>query len=195
MTELSTRQTEILSIAEEIITEEGVQSLTIRHIAERAGITEPAVYRHFKSKNAILLGVLRQFEEGTRVLFQSIPEDTHFSDALETIFKDRLRELSEDTASTAIIFAGDHLRAEPELAEYVSRIVEEHRKNLLAIVTRAQERDQVANNIPADHICAVVMGTIRLVTRRWYDSGKEGNLVKRGMKLFTSILKMVSIDG
>ena len=53
----STRQDEILDRAIELIRESGLSGLTMKKVAERVGFTEPAIYRHFPNKQALLLGV------------------------------------------------------------------------------------------------------------------------------------------
>src|SRR5690348_1437837 len=41
----------------ELIQESGLGGLTMKKVAERVGFTEPAMYRHFPNKQALLLGV------------------------------------------------------------------------------------------------------------------------------------------
>jgi AcrR family transcriptional regulator len=52
-----TRQDEILDRTIELIRESGMAGLTMKKVAERVGFTEPAIYRHFPNKQALLLGV------------------------------------------------------------------------------------------------------------------------------------------
>jgi AcrR family transcriptional regulator len=51
------RQDEILDRTIELIREAGMAGLTMKKVAERVGFTEPAVYRYFPTKQALLLGV------------------------------------------------------------------------------------------------------------------------------------------
>lgn len=53
----SSRRDEILDRAVELIRESGLGGLTMKKVAERVGFTEPAMYRHFPNKQALLLGV------------------------------------------------------------------------------------------------------------------------------------------
>lgn len=53
----STRQDEILDRTFELLRESGMAGLTMKKVAERVGFTEPAIYRHFPNKQALLLGV------------------------------------------------------------------------------------------------------------------------------------------
>ena len=52
------RQDEILDRTIELLREAGLAGLTMKKVAERVGFTEPAIYRHFPNKQALLAGVL-----------------------------------------------------------------------------------------------------------------------------------------
>jgi AcrR family transcriptional regulator len=66
-----TRRDEILAAAKALFLEEGVRATTIRRIAERVGVSAPALYLYFKDKDAILIelcdrifaGLLARLEE------------------------------------------------------------------------------------------------------------------------------------
>ena len=59
----SERQIEIIEAATKRIDEHGIQDLTIKTLAADLNLSEAALYRHFKSKNEILLGLLTYFIE------------------------------------------------------------------------------------------------------------------------------------
>jgi AcrR family transcriptional regulator len=52
-----TRREEILAAAKALFLEEGVKATTIRRIAERVGVSAPALYLYFKDKDEILLAL------------------------------------------------------------------------------------------------------------------------------------------
>jgi AcrR family transcriptional regulator len=55
-----TRRDEILAAAKELFLEEGYDSTTIRRIADRVGISAPALYLYFKDKEALMLALCDQ---------------------------------------------------------------------------------------------------------------------------------------
>lgn len=64
-----TSREHIIDVSRVIIEDEGVEQLTIRRIAETINRTQPAVYQHFESKDAILAAVV---VEGFTALFESL---------------------------------------------------------------------------------------------------------------------------
>ena len=55
-----TRREEILQAAKELFLEQGYDSTTMRRIADRVGISAPAVYLYFKDKEALMLALCDQ---------------------------------------------------------------------------------------------------------------------------------------
>ena len=55
------RQIEIMQAATQRIDKYGIQDLTIKNLAADLQLSEAALYRHFKSKNDILMGLLNYF--------------------------------------------------------------------------------------------------------------------------------------
>ena len=68
-----TRQHQIVEAARELIATGGVDSLTIRGLASRVGVTEAAIYRHVVSKEEVILLLLQEVQES---LFQAISRAT-----------------------------------------------------------------------------------------------------------------------
>lgn len=60
------RQAEILDRAAELVAESGLAQLTMKRLAERVGFTEPALYRHYPGKSALLAAMIERL--GGRLL-------------------------------------------------------------------------------------------------------------------------------
>src|SRR3954470_24678212 len=56
------RQEEILDRTFELVRESGLANLTMKKVAGRVGFPEPARYRHFPKKQALILGLLGRLE-------------------------------------------------------------------------------------------------------------------------------------
>lgn len=57
------RQREILERALELVAESGLANLTLKRVADRVGFTEPAIYRHFASKQVLVLALVDLLRE------------------------------------------------------------------------------------------------------------------------------------
>ncbi|MBW1660150.1 MAG: helix-turn-helix transcriptional regulator [Deltaproteobacteria bacterium] len=65
-----TRKEQIIQTCMEIFSENGIQGLTMKAIADRVHITEPAIYRHFRNKEAVLVAMITQIREELIFLLQ-----------------------------------------------------------------------------------------------------------------------------
>ena len=55
---ISNRQLEIIAAAGKILTASGVSGLTIKNLAKEMKFSESAIYRHFASKEEIIIAML-----------------------------------------------------------------------------------------------------------------------------------------
>ncbi len=53
------RRQQLLTTALDVIREEGADSLTLGHLAERAGVSKPVVYDHFGTRSGLLIELYR----------------------------------------------------------------------------------------------------------------------------------------
>lgn len=56
------RLTQLLEVAWRIVREEGTDTLTLGHLAVRAGVTKPVVYSHFGTRSGLLATLFRKFD-------------------------------------------------------------------------------------------------------------------------------------
>ena len=59
------RRKQILAVATRIFARHGYEAATTHAIAEAAGVTEPILYRHFKSKQQLFVAITRQMSRQT----------------------------------------------------------------------------------------------------------------------------------
>src|SRR5262245_8803358 len=57
------RQQQIVETVLDLVAERGADDVSVQSIAERIGLTKPAVYRHFPTKEAIWIAVMTWLEQ------------------------------------------------------------------------------------------------------------------------------------
>lgn len=57
------RRTQLLETAQQIVREEGTDALTLGHLAERAGVSKPITYGHFKTRSGLLIALAREVDD------------------------------------------------------------------------------------------------------------------------------------
>ena len=57
------RREQLLEIARAIVRDEGTDALTLASLAERAGVTRPITYEHFKTRSGLLIALARAIDD------------------------------------------------------------------------------------------------------------------------------------
>lgn len=191
METLSKRQNDILEATIDVIGENGVQGLTIKLLAERVGVSEPALHRHFQSKQDILLSVLKRFEENMVRIFDLAEKSGKKGlDQIEEVYMYHFTTFAQRPSVAAIIFAADYFRDDRQLARKVLEIMKIAEESIIAIIN-SSEKKEYRTDIPPKEIALILMGSFRLLVTQWRLSEYGFNLVVEGRKLCDSLRKLI----
>ena len=193
MEKFTDRQIEIMEAATARIDKHGIQNLTIKTLASDIGLSEPALYRHFSSKNDILAGMLDYFiiEMKDRVGSISLKPGEKAADELRALFTSQLQTFTNKPAIVSVIFAESIFHFNVELTGKVSVIMSMMHEFVRANIKKGQELGQYSKMINSPTITTIVIGAMRLTVLKWKLSGHKSNLIKDGNSVLTGILKMI----
>ncbi len=193
MEKFTDRQIEIMEAATARIDKYGIQNLTIKTLAEDIGLSEPALYRHFKSKNDILLSVLNYFITEMKQRIENIPtnNDKIAGDELRGIFNSQLQTFTNKPAVVSVIFAESIFHYNEGLTQKVSEIMDLMHQYVKANIEKGQKAGQYSKLINASTLTTIILGGIRMTVLKWKLSGHKSNLIKDGNTVLEGILKMI----
>ena len=178
---LSARQLEILDSAMRLIAENGVQGFTMRQVGLALGISEPAVYRHFASKFAILEGLLDLFASQVEELSEAYLRGQ--KGGIRQFFSVLLERLEANRVWSAVIFSEEIFQNEPVLAVRVKSIMDAVEKALVDHVRKLS----LQRHLPPRHVAWMFLGSIRLLVTRWRLGGYAFGLCQEGEALLDSL--------
>lgn len=99
----SARRKELIAVATELFASRGYYAVTVDDIGEAVGLTGPALYRHFSSKEALLVAVFDQvIEELTNRLRQLLSENLDPAMALPAMVRLHSEFAIEQRANVAV---------------------------------------------------------------------------------------------
>lgn len=193
MTELTTRQKEIVEAAAKLIAEGGIQYLTIGNIARRIGVTEPAIYRHFPSKMDILLAMFGQFKRRSESqLTHARSIETAGIAELETVFLEHAGQFAQHPHMAAVVFAEEAFRNEPELAEAIFAVMNLAYEAVAEVVGRVQTSGDIRQDVSKEHLALVILGTLRLLVKRWDMSHQSYDLQQESVAVWGALKTLLS---
>ncbi len=184
MQELSKRQKQIIDISIHIISERGLQDLTMKNLSHELGISEPAIYRHFESKQKIIIAVLESFKHQNRLIETPLPIDgeqsfLHLTKYIEMIIK----RLKDNPALSAVIFSEDIFQNQTELSDLVKNIMNSTILFFMNLIDKGQQDGSIRRDIEKDDLSVIVMGSLRQIVTVWRLSGFSIDLIESGNKL------------
>ncbi|HTO17498.1 MAG TPA: TetR/AcrR family transcriptional regulator [Edaphocola sp.] len=193
MQQFTDRQIEIMEAATDRISKFGIQNLTIKTLAQDIGLSEPALYRHFKSKNEILISLLEYFRTEMQNRIGSIaskPTDTA-GDRLRAIFDSQLQTFTNKPEIVSVIFAESIFHFDKSLTNKVSEIMDLMQNNINANIKDGQKSGQYTTLMGVSTLTTIIIGSMRMTVLKWKISGHKSNLIKDGKAVLEGILKMI----
>jgi len=190
---LSDRQQQIIEESIKIIDEKGIQGLTIKNLSKAIGISEPGIYRHFESKTEILLSILNNFKEMAKML-SGLMKDFEGT-AIEKInfmFSRMLDLFSETPSMVSVIFSEEIFKNEKLLKNKITEVLNMHAQTIEGIIAKGQEEKNVRNDIELKTLALLIMGSLRLLVKRWDLNNHNFDLRKEGSKLIEGLDKILA---
>ena len=188
----SDRQIEIMELATKRIDQYGIQELTIKNLAADINLSEAALYRHFKSKNDILLSLLSYFIMDMQDRMLTIVErrDQSAKEQLKAIFQSQLKTFVQKPSIVSVVFSEGIFQFNKQLAEKLSDMMQMMNGHIKRLIEKGKEDGEFITLIGSQTMATIVMGSMRMVVLKWKLSGHKSNLLKDGNSILSDLLKM-----
>jgi AcrR family transcriptional regulator len=188
MKNMTQRQQQIIEEAIHIISEQGIQHLTMKTLAERIQVTEGAIYKHFACKDDILTGIAGQFKAiSTQLLQDIISRQQAGLPVVRDFFISRLKQFSAHPGLAAVMFSEDTFKDNPALKEQIFSTMKEHRQLILHSLQEAIESKVLDKKLEPSHLFLIIMGSLRLLILHWLQAKPRFNLVEEGEKIWHTL--------
>ncbi|MCK9320612.1 MAG: TetR/AcrR family transcriptional regulator [Bacteroidales bacterium] len=187
------RQKEIVQVSLEIISEKGIQGLTIKNIALKIGTSEPAIYRHFESKTHILLSILETFKVFSQFAFkEELDKDINSVEKISNVFNKHFQEFTKNPALVSVIFSEEIFTNEKLLIEKIAGIMKENEEVMQKILRLGQTNNEIRSDLDPNILSTVIMGSLRLFVKKWQFSNYSFNLNKKGESLVEVVKQIIN---
>lgn len=165
---LSDRQKEIIIVATEIICTRGIQNLTMRNLAEALNVTEPAIYRHFESKDDLMLKIAEFIVKNWNKVYTGILNpDIPAKDELQLLLKAVVKYFVNNRYFSHTIFSFGSIVNNKEILKALGQIEFLGRKDLVNILKRGQKEGNIRKDISSDKIAEIILSTLEVAIARW----------------------------
>ncbi|HDP99905.1 MAG TPA: TetR/AcrR family transcriptional regulator [bacterium] len=186
------RREQIITEAIQIIHETGFSSLSIRELASRVGISEPAIYRHFKNKDDIIMGILNKMQEFGELIQQKLISVEGELEKIRQLFLLQLAYFEENQAMTTIMLSEEVFHLNEKLKHKLALITNSRYRMLMDLIKSAQAKKIIIDE-DADNLALIIMGTVRVIIFQWKLQDFRFSLVQRGKSVVNMLLAMLTV--
>ncbi len=184
------RRSGLLDAARDLIFTEGAARFTMRRLAQRVGITEGAVYRHFSGKEELLLALLERLFDRMRRRFSALVR--HSAPApvrLLTLGRLHLDLLLKSRINPALLLSDAIDPGQTRLRAALTRQMGLFRTSIRTIVQQGVSEGSLAADLDVAAAARCILGLLQGAVIRWTLTGRATGLrpqVDRSLRLLVT---------
>lgn len=191
METLTERQSEIIEAAGKIITNTGISGLTIKNLSKEMEFSEAAIYRHFKSKEEIIISMLEMLAMEMDKRFGKIDSSLPPEERLKLIFASQFEYFKKHSFFVVAVFSDGLLEESQQINQQIYSIMQVKMKHLVPIIIEGQQTAVFTSKISTEELVHIIMGAFRLQMYKWRVSHFELDIDRIGNNLMESLLTII----
>lgn len=187
------RQEEIKKALLQIIDSEGLHNLSTRKLAERVGVTEGALFRHFKSKRDMIISIIDEVEAVLMKSLQGIAmSDASSHERLLKFLCAHVHYLIENKGITMLLFSEAAHSGDSQLKSRMLNILNTQKQFAKKIVQDGIVAGEWDSSLQVENVATLYMGipislNIELILNP--DGVNTENFCKRMISILERALK------
>lgn len=162
------RQQEIIQATMELTAEQGIKRVTTQAIADRVGIAQPTIFRHFKTREAIFSAVIGWISENLfKALSKGASPDAPADEKLRILIERQLTFISKHRAIPKVLFS-DLLHLEsPKLKAALQEVMNRYIKRVTELLNEGIEAGLFREDLGADESARYIAALIQGLVLHW----------------------------
>jgi TetR/AcrR family fatty acid metabolism transcriptional regulator len=190
--EITPRQLEIIEAAGKILTASGVSGLTIKNLAKEMQFSESAIYRHFTSKEEIIIAMLGYLSETMDDhLIEWINPDDNPEAKFKSIFQNLINFFVKNPHFVVAVFSDGLMEESQRINQTLLKLMNVIMKHLMPVIMEGQQKSVFTNAITTDELMHIVMGTFKLQMFKWRIADFQFDISRAGNNMVQSVLTLI----
>jgi AcrR family transcriptional regulator len=162
------RQEQIIDAARKTIIKYGSEHVTVRAIARAVGISEGAIYRHFKSKKDILSLLADHIEDDlVGDITRASSKENLQLEALDSMLRSHLSSIEQRRGISFQVIAAIISLGDKELNRKISHAIERYTSCLESLLAEGVKSGEVREDIDLKAAAMVLFGIIQGLVNIW----------------------------
>ncbi|HPK53773.1 MAG TPA: TetR/AcrR family transcriptional regulator [Smithellaceae bacterium] len=182
------RQQQIIDAAGNLISKHGSEHLTVKKIAAEVGISEAAIYRHFKSKKSILFFLLNHIEQNLLrdISPTAVGKEPVSLEVIEEIIRNHFSVIGVRKGISFQIIAEIISLGDRKLNKQASQTIDKYISRLKELLAQGVRDGAIRKDLDLESSAILLFTLIQGLVNIWALSDDGFNLIKK----FTSLWKV-----
>ncbi len=185
------RQLEIIEATGKLLTTSGINGLTIKNLASEMNFSESAIYRHFSSKEEIIVTLLKYLNENVNTIFKESSISGVFEKDFTALFKELTYYFKENPFYVVVVFSEGLVNESAQIGEKIIQLMNSLTKHVQAIIKEGQEKDLITRSLTSEQIVEIIIPAFRHQLFRWKISNFESDVAQSIESLAGSLLLLL----
>ncbi|MEZ5794502.1 TetR/AcrR family transcriptional regulator [Albidovulum sp.] len=187
----ATRKAEIVATTLRLADELGPDRLTTQAVANAVGLTQPAVFRHFPTKQALWLGVAEAIDATMTDAWQAaLASRSAPLDRVDLLIRTQLRQIEGNPAIPAILHSRELHTENAELRERFRSLMMRFQGLLRAELIAARDGGLIRGAVDPDDGAILLISLLQGLAIRWALGSRSFALEAEGARLLEAQMKL-----
>jgi len=171
----------------------GSEHVTVRRMAKQVGISEAAIYRHFKNKADILSFLVDHIEDNlVGGLTKGVP-DSHVSlEILDKILRSHISEIEQRGGISFLIIAEIISLGNKKLNQKITEVINKYLRSLQDLLAKLIKSGEIRDDLDLDSASTLLFSMIQGLINIWALSNYHFDLEKKYASLWSFFLEAVT---
>jgi AcrR family transcriptional regulator len=190
------RRVSIVLTTIDFIDKFGIQGVSTREVAKHLGISESTIFKHFRTKNELLLAVLDHYEQYDPDIIASTKakKETSFKDSIVFFINSYSEYYENYPAITAITQAYDILACDSQLGEKIKVIFSNRFNLIMELLDEGKSQGKLKQDTDIEKLTYIIIGSFRTICLKWRLNQYNFSLKEYSLSTINMILDEFIID-
>lgn len=185
------RKEEIILSTISMIHKVGIHSLSMKEIAKKEGVTEASLYKHFKSKEALLISVMEYYEKYDDHISMTLRNSSYnVSEGLLKYFVLYAEYYDGYKEITSLIGLYDVLSYNINFADKAKDLAERRTRDLDMLIQRGQRTENISEQMGAEDLAHILLGTFDRIIYMWKLRDYSFSLKEKTEEMIGNLLRI-----
>ena len=191
--EIKPRQLEIIEVAGKLLTHSGISGLTIKNLASEMNFSEGAVYRHFKSKEEIMLTLLRHLHENVVRIIGEVLMSGDFEEDFTSLFGKLARYFKNNPYYVVAVFSEGLMEESDRVNGKIMQLISTLTGCVQVVIKKGQEQHLIIDSLSAEQIAQIVVPSFKHQMFKWKMSNFTSDIEQEVDELTHALIRLLKV--